>query len=161
MLKPKQVINHEGQFVIDSRGVAEMVDRNHKEVLRDIRKIIEHLSTERNFALSEYFMDSSYQDSTGRLLSCYLLTKKGCELFSTRMTGAKGTMFAVAYIEKFNEMEQQLQAPMIVNSFMIAGPIERAKLWIQEEQQEKMLIETEVQEQVNVIEQKQEQMKAL
>ena len=146
--------------MIDSRDVAEMVDRNHKEVLRDIRKIIEHLSTERNFALSEYFMDSSYQDSTGRLLSCYLLTKKGCELFSTRMTGAKGTMFAVAYIEKFNEMEQQLQAPMIVNSFMIADPIERAKLWIQEEQ-ERLLLERKVQEQVVVIEQKQEQIKTL
>src|SRR5699024_7415957 len=39
----------------------------------------------------------------------YLLTKKGCELYSTRMTGEKGTKFAVAYIERFNEMENHIK----------------------------------------------------
>lgn len=91
---------------LTSLEVAEMVGRNHADVLRDIRKIIEHLSTESNFAVSEYFIESSYKDSTGRTLNCYRLTKKGCELFGTRMTGAKGTQFAIAYIERFNEMEQ-------------------------------------------------------
>lgn len=140
-----QFVVHEGQFVIDSRNVAEMVGREYKNVIRDIRTIIGHLGGELNFELVKYFSESTYVDSKGESRKCYLLTKKGCELFSTRMTGAKGTKFAVAYIERFNEMEQQLQAPMVVNSFMIADPIERAKMWI-EEQQEKMLLETKVQE---------------
>lgn len=74
-------------------------------------------------------------------MKLYTITKKGCELFATRMTGAKGTQFAVTYIEKFNEMEEQLksQAVASVASYMIADPIERAKLWI-EEQKEKMLL---------------------
>ena len=54
---------------------------------------------------SELFIESTYEDASGRELLCYLLTKKGCELYSTRMTGAKGTQFALAYIERFNEME--------------------------------------------------------
>lgn len=89
---------------ITSLEVAEMVGKQHKEVLRDIRRIAEQLA-ERKSALSELFLESTYEDSTGRELPCYLLTKKGCELFSTRMTGAKGTQFALAYIERFNEME--------------------------------------------------------
>lgn len=38
-----------------------------------------------------------------------MLTKKGCELYATRMTGEKGTKFALAYIERFNEMENELK----------------------------------------------------
>lgn len=93
---------------ITSLEVAEMVGKQHKEVLRDIRRIAEQLAERKN-ALSELFIESTYEDSTGRELPCYLLTKKGCELFSTRMTGAKGTQFALAYIERFNEMETAIK----------------------------------------------------
>ena len=51
----------------DSRNIAEYFGKNHKEVLRDIRKMFEALGIERNFALSEY------KDSTGRKLPCYHL----------------------------------------------------------------------------------------
>ncbi|MEY8538386.1 Rha family transcriptional regulator [Lactococcus muris] len=99
---------------LSSLEVAEMVGKAHNMVLRDIRRIIEQLAESKN-ALSEYFVESKYEDTTGRNLPCYLLTKKGCELFSTRMTGAKGTQFAVAYIERFNQMElhikQEAQLP--------------------------------------------------
>lgn len=93
---------------ITSLEVAEMVGKQHKEVLRDIRRIAEQLAERKN-ALSELFIESTYEDSTGRELPCYLLTKKGCELFSTRMTGTKGTQFALAYIERFNEMETAIK----------------------------------------------------
>ena len=82
---------------LTSLEVAEMVGKNHKEVLRDIRRIIEQLG-ERNFALVNYFTEDAYKDNKGENRPCYRLTKKGCELFSTRMTGSKGTQFAVAYI---------------------------------------------------------------
>lgn len=93
---------------ISSLEIAEMVGRDHKEVLRDIRNIKGHLA-ESKIALSDYFAESAYKDSTGRTLPCFLLTKKGCELYGTRMTGEKGTQFAVKYIERFNEMEQDIQ----------------------------------------------------
>lgn len=113
-----EIINLNGQLVTDSRDIAEMVGRNHHDVMRDIRKVISHLSTESKNALSEYFIESSYQDTTGRTLSCYNLTKKGCELYATRMTGEKGTKFAMTYIERFNEMERKLTQP--VNSLELA-----------------------------------------
>ncbi|MDT2677282.1 Rha family transcriptional regulator [Enterococcus dongliensis] len=97
---------------ITSLEVAEMVGKQHKEVLRDIRRIAEQLAERKN-ALSELFIESTYEDSTGRELPCYLLTKKGCELFSTRMTGTKGTQFALAYIERFNAMEKHINDKQI------------------------------------------------
>lgn len=93
---------------ITSLEVAEMVQRQHKEVLRDIRRIIDQLAERKN-ALSDYFIESTYGDVTNRELPCFHLSKKGCELYSTRMTGAKGTRFAVAYIDRFNEMENHIK----------------------------------------------------
>lgn len=99
---------------LNSREVAKMVNRNHADVMRDIRKIIQHLN-ESKIAYVDYFIESTYKDAKGEERACFEFTKKGCELYSTRMTGAKGTQFAVAYIERFNQMEDKLknsQLPM-------------------------------------------------
>lgn len=94
---------------IPSTEVAEMVGREHTHVMRDIRTIINHLGDESKTGSVEYFIESTYLGGNGQERPCYLLTKKGCELYGTRMTGEKGTQFAVKYIERFNEMEQQVQ----------------------------------------------------
>src|SRR5699024_6749778 len=93
------------ETTLTSLEVAEMVERRHDQVLRDINTIIIHLSTDHKSVVSNYFLETTYKDSTGRTLSNFLLTKKGCELYATRMTGEKGTQFAVQYIERFNQME--------------------------------------------------------
>jgi Rha family phage regulatory protein len=93
---------------LTSNEVAVMVERRHDQVVRDITKIIEHIADHKSVA-SDLFIKSTYEDSTGRSLPNFLLTKKGCELYATRMTGAKGTQFALTYIERFNEMETHIQ----------------------------------------------------
>ena len=93
---------------INSVEVAGMVGRDHKEVLRDIRNISNQLG-ESKIALSNYFIESTYINSQNKEQPCFDCTKKGCELYSTRMTGAKGTQFAVAYIERFNQMEEHIK----------------------------------------------------
>ena len=91
-MKELLVFNSNGKNVVDSREVAEWTDRNHKDLLRDIRNYIEILekSTERKIAPSDFFIPHVYQDSTGRTLPCYLLTKKGCDMVANKMTGEKG-----------------------------------------------------------------------
>lgn len=69
--------------------------------------------TELNFKLSEYFIESSYQDSTGRTCKCFLLTKLGCEMVANKLTGDKGIAFTAKYVKKFNEMEGQLNNPSL------------------------------------------------
>ena len=93
---------------LTSLEVAEMVDRRHDQVLRDIDTIIKHFGDDHK-SVGNYFMQDEYKDALNRVKPCYRLTKKGCELYSTRMTGEKGTQFAVAYIERFNKMENHIK----------------------------------------------------
>lgn len=87
------IINYNGAEVVDSREVAEMTGRNHKELLRDIRNYAEILenSIERNFALNDFFIESNYKDSIGRTLPCFLLTKKGCDMVANKKTAPRLT----------------------------------------------------------------------
>lgn len=66
--------------------------------MRDISGYAQILcnSTESNFGLSDFFIPNTYQDSTGRMLPCYLLTKKGCDMVANKMTGEKGVLFTAA-----------------------------------------------------------------
>lgn len=104
------LINHNGQFTIDSREVAEMVDKQHNHLLRDISGYCDIL-TQSNFGLSNFFIPYTYQDSTGRSLPCYLLTRKGCDMVANKMTGEKGVLFTAAYVTKFEEMEKAQKKP--------------------------------------------------
>lgn len=100
------VIRQNGQYAIDSREVAEMIDRPHNDLMKSIRSYAEYL-TQGVFPLSDFFIPSTYQDSTGRTLPCYLLTRKGCDMVANKMTGEKGVLFTAAYVTKFVEMEKQ------------------------------------------------------
>lgn len=103
---------------IPSTEVAEMVGRDHNEVLKDLRRIIAQLG-EGNLPQS-YFIESTYTNSQNKQQPCFLLTKKGCELYGTRMTGKKGTQFAVKYIERFNEMEQHIEKQLSQDPITLA-----------------------------------------
>lgn len=100
------VVNLEGNLVTTSIQIAEYFEKNHKEVLRDIRNILENCSedfTERNFAPSNYI------DSTGRTLPMYELTKNGFAMLAMGYTGTKAMKFKVAYINAFDKMAEQLR----------------------------------------------------
>lgn len=98
-------------MVIDSREVSEMTGKRHDHLLRDINGYVEILqnSTAPNFGVSDFFVPDSYQDSTGRTLPCYLLTKKGCDMVANKMTGEKGVLFTAYYVSRFEAMERELQ----------------------------------------------------
>lgn len=107
-----KIVSINGKLLVDSREVAEMVTKPHNDLMKSIRTYAEYL-TQGNFPLSEFFIESSYQDSTGRTLPCYLLTRKGCDMVANKMTGEKGVLFTATYVTKFEEMERQLSNPAI------------------------------------------------
>lgn len=94
---------------LDSREVAEMVGKEHKELLRDIRRYCEQLG-ESNIALTDFFTESTYRTSQNKEMPCYLVTKKGCEFIAHKLTGIKGTEFTAKYINRFHEMEEVIAA---------------------------------------------------
>lgn len=98
------------QKYIDSREVAEMVGKDHNMLLRDIRRYCEQLGQSK-IAQSDFFDESTYQNSQNKTMPCYLVTKKGCEFIAHKLTGTKGTEFTAKYINRFHEMEEEIQNP--------------------------------------------------
>ncbi len=111
-----KLINTDGGLYADSRDVAEAIERQHKELLRTIRGYCEIL-TESKIALSEYFVEAEYTDSTGRTLPCYLITRKGCDMIANKLTGKKGVLFTAAYVTAFEKMHEQLTAQTAIQHY--------------------------------------------
>lgn len=108
---------------ISSREVAEMMEKRHGEVLRMLegyeppkgsknRKVVGILPilTQHNVVLSDYFIESSYKDASGKLNKYYECTKMGCEMLANKLTGEKGILFTAKYVKRFNDMEQYIKA---------------------------------------------------
>ena len=108
-----QVQDFHGKKVIDSREVAVMVEKQHKNLLADIRSYIAAMgkSNELKIQPVDFFIPSTYQDGKGETRPCYLLTKKGCDMVANKTTGEKGVLFSAAYVSAFEEMRQALTAP--------------------------------------------------
>ena len=102
------LIKTDGEYYADSRDVAEAIERKHSDLLRTIRTYCEYL-TESKIALSEFFVDAEYEDSTGRTLPCYLITRKGCDMIANKLTSKKGVLFTAAYVSAFDQMKNQLE----------------------------------------------------
>lgn len=94
--------------VITSLEVAQMVDKRHSDLLKDIRKYVCQLA-EGKIPSGEFFSESIYLDANNQNRPCFLVTKKGCEFIAHKLTGQKGTEFTARYINRFHEMEQDLR----------------------------------------------------
>ena len=111
-MKELLVFNSNGKNVVDSREVAEWTDRNHKDLLRDIRGYIEVMEksdeiSQRKIAPSDFFIESTFENR-GKQYPCYLLTKKGCDMVANKMTGEKGVLFTAAYVTAFERMREKI-----------------------------------------------------
>lgn len=90
---------------VDSLYVAEVFEKNHKEVLRDIRRIVDEESgLSREFA-QRNFAPSSYVNKQNKKQPCYFLTRDGFSMLVMGYTGQKAMKFKELYIQRFNEME--------------------------------------------------------
>jgi len=101
-----------GKQVIDSRDVAQMVEREHNALLKTIRSYCEYLD-QGEIAQIDFFIESTYTDSQNRTYPNFLITKKGCDMIANKMTGKKGVLFTAAYVTAFEEMRQALTAAPI------------------------------------------------
>lgn len=97
--------SHTIEQTLDSHEVAEMVEKEHKKLLRDIRRYINQLN-QSNIGPVDFFWESTYEDSKGETRPCYRITKKGCEFIAHKLTGTKGTAFTARYINRFHEMQE-------------------------------------------------------
>ncbi|HCW73310.1 MAG TPA: phage regulatory protein/antirepressor Ant, partial [Clostridiaceae bacterium] len=120
------------QVVVSSRQIAENFEKRHDHVLRTITDLLKDAPK-----IGEMFFDHQEPDSYGRKQKVYLMNRDGFSILVMGFTGAKALEWKLKYIEAFNKMEQILisKAP----SYQISDPIERAKVWIQEQEERKAL----------------------
>lgn len=113
---------------LDSIDVAEMVEKEHKKLMRDIRRYIKQLG-EAKIGPTDFFRESTYRTSQNKELPCYRITKKGCEFIAHKLTGVKGTIFTARYINRFHEMEdilirqQEPERPWFIRNFGSKGKV--------------------------------------
>lgn len=99
---------------INSREVAEMIGKDHSNLMRDIRGYVQILENS-NLNSQDFFLPSSYKvDGNNKTYDCFELTRKGCDMVANKMTGEKGVLFTAMYVTKFEEMEKRTnQTPVL------------------------------------------------
>lgn len=104
------VYTRNGTAYASSRDVAAFFEKQHKNVVRDIRVLIEDAPS-----IGLNFEPVDYRDAKGELRPAYEMTRDGFTLLAMGFTGKTALAFKVRYIEEFNRMEAQLKAPVQPN----------------------------------------------
>ncbi|AMM58565.1 antirepressor [Clostridioides difficile] len=134
------------QFLVESREVAELIEKKHDNLLRDIRGYKKILEDSSNLRSQDFFIESTYINTQNKIQPCYLLTKKGCDMVANKMTGEKGIIFTAIYVTKFEEMEQELkeQQPKLPTTYKEA----LQQLLIEVEEKEQLQLENQEKDKV-------------
>lgn len=98
------VIMHDQQAVTSSLKIAEVFEKNHKDVLTAIDNL-----TAQNSAVKSMFVESTYVNDRGREYRMIYMNRDGFTLLAMGFTGSKAMEFKLAYIQAFNQMEQQVR----------------------------------------------------
>ena len=105
------VLNDFGMFIdkhdqarVDSRYVAKFFEKEHRNVIRDIKT----LDCSDNFRLLN-FEQSNYINEQGHKQPCYTMTRDGFVFLAMGYRGKKAAQFKEAYIERFNDMENYIK----------------------------------------------------
>lgn len=97
---------NENGMVTDSRNVADVFEKRHDHILRDICNIKKDVP---NFG--EMFFEGTMPDSYGREQKIYFMNRDGFSLLAMGFTGSKAMEWKLKYIEAFNKMEAALNTP--------------------------------------------------
>lgn len=96
-----------GNAICDSLTLATHFGRAHKNVLRDIDRLIEECGDE--FSRLN-FEPSHYISENGKQYRCFNLTRDGFSMLAMGFTGAMATQWKIRYIDAFNAMEVELKS---------------------------------------------------
>ncbi|MGY5438523.1 Rha family transcriptional regulator [Lactiplantibacillus argentoratensis] len=100
------VIMKNKKAVTSSLQVAEVFEKNHRDVLKAITNLKKDV---RNFA--QMFSETNIPDSYGRDRRAFYMNRDGFTLLAMGFTGDKALKFKLQYIEAFNSMEEQVKLP--------------------------------------------------
>ena len=98
---------------ITSMEVAQMIEKDHAKLLRDIHRYINQIEKinetktgQSKIGFTDFFIESTYITSQNKIQPCYNITHKGCEFIANKLIGIKGTEFTARYVTRFHELEE-------------------------------------------------------
>lgn len=94
------------QMITDSRNIADVFNKQHKNVLRDIESLKRDVL---NF--EQMFFEGTMPDSYGREQKVYFMNRDGFTLLAMGFTGHDATQWKLKYINAFNELEKAWNTP--------------------------------------------------
>lgn len=135
------------QKTMSSREIAELTGKEHKNVLRDIRALLEQGVDRLNFELVEY------KDAKGETRPCYELTKKGCLILAS----GYDALLREKIINRWEELEiaARNNAPALPQNYLEA----LKALVASEEEKERLMLENKANQEI--IERNEEQITEL
>jgi len=100
------IFESEGKFFTDSLSISKIFDKEHRDVL----KAINNCEVSENFRSANFCTDL-YFDNYNRKQPKINLTKKGFSFVVMGFTGEKASQFKESYINRFEELEEQVKQP--------------------------------------------------
>ena len=95
----------DGTPMVSSKAIADAFGKIHRNVTRDIAKILNDVDPDFG-ALN--FEQSEYTSLQNKKLPCYMMTRDGFALLAMGFTGKEALAWKVKYIQAFNAMEHAL-----------------------------------------------------
>ncbi len=109
---------------VNSRDVAELFKKHHKNVLRDIDDRRQEIGSD--LSRSFWYRTAISVDAYGRDQPSVDLTRDGLVFLASRWTGGDATRFLLRYMDAFNAMEAVLKSEMPPIAEMIISGLREA-----------------------------------
>ena len=94
------------QVITTSLLVAETFEKEHRNVLKSIRKLM----SATNVAVAQMFDETTYVNEQGKEQPMFVMNRDGFTLLAMGFSGEKALEFKVKYINAFNKMESELKS---------------------------------------------------
>lgn len=104
--QPVVTLSPEGVARTNSRNVAEVTGKEHRHVLRDIDALLDSRPDLGNLYFQEV---TAFDRLANRDVRSFEMTRDGMVLLIMGYTGERALEFKLAYIERFNAMEEELR----------------------------------------------------
>lgn len=126
--------------ITTSLKVAEVFEKDHCKVIRDIRTLIDDLGGIGESFQTPYFRKSTYKvEGQLREYPFYYMNRDAFTLLAMEFTGKKALQFKLAYIQIFEEEQAMHKKVIDDEEFYVADTIEEALIaWFGEETGKKM-----------------------
>ena len=134
------------QPLTNSKLVAEVFEKEHKNVMQSIRKLMD--GTAQNSAVRQMFSESTYLNEQNKEQPMFIMNQDGFTLLAMGFNGKKAMEFKLKYIEAFNAMKRQIEQnkPSVPQNYLealkslVKSEEEKQQLALENKQQQETIL---------------------